>query len=131
VGGSSAFEGERARARSAPHRSAGEGDGTDLTAVTVAYRLRVPVSAFRDRAREVAARIAETPGLVWKIWGLDDATGEGTSLYLFRDAASAAAFAGGPVLAALRDGPADRVEVRLAPVVRDLSEVTRAAAALA
>jgi len=88
----------------------------------------VPVSAFRDRAREVAARIAETPGLVWKIWGLDDATGEGTSLYLFRDAASAAAFAG---LAALRDGPADRVEVRLAPVVRDLSEVTRAAAALA
>ncbi|MFO1144074.1 MAG: YdhR family protein [Amaricoccus sp.] len=102
-----------------------------LTIVTVAYRLRVPVVAFRDHAREVAERIAAAPGLVWKIWGLDEATGEGTSVYLFRDVASADAFAEGPVLAELRDGPADRVTVRLAPVVRDLSEITRAAAALA
>ncbi|WP_181164595.1 YdhR family protein [Amaricoccus solimangrovi] len=101
------------------------------TVVTVTYRLRVPVEAFRARARAVAERIAETPGLAWKIWGLEPETGEGTSLYLFRDAGSAAAFASGPVLAALRDGPAERVEIRLAPVEAGLSAVTRAASALA
>ena len=70
------------------------------TIATVSYRLRVPAAAFRAHARDVAPRIAETPGLAWKIWGLDAATGEGESLYLFRDTASASAFAEGPVVAA-------------------------------
>lgn len=106
-------------------------EATDLAIVVVAYRLRVPVATFRAGARAMAERIAATPGLVWKIWGLDDATGEGAGLYLFRGPASAAAFAGGPVLGALRDGPAERVDVRVAPVMHDLSEITHAAAALA
>lgn len=101
------------------------------TLLAVAYRLRIPAAEFRSHAEGAAPRIAETPGLVWKIWGLDPGAGEGTSLYLFRDAASAGAFATGPAIAALRAGPAEAVTVRLAPVDLGLSTMTGAAAALA
>jgi hypothetical protein len=101
-----------------------------LTILAVTYSLKVPVPAFRERARKAAFEIADVPGLRWKIWGLDDATGEGTSVYLFSDRDAAEAFATGPAIAALRDGPAKEVAIRLAPVERDLSAVTHAARAL-
>ena len=101
------------------------------TLLTVTYRLRIPADAFRSHAEVAAPRIAATPGLIWKIWGLNPETGEGTSVYLFHDAASARAFAAGPAIAELRNGPAEQVSPRLAPVDRGLSALTGAAAALA
>ena len=103
----------------------------NLTLLTVAYRLRIPSAAFRPHAKLAGQRIAETPGLVWKIWGLDSDAGEGTSVYLFRDAASADAFAAGPAIEELRNGPAEQVTLRLSPVDVALSNITGAAAALA
>ncbi len=101
------------------------------TLLSVAYRLRIPAEAFRLPAEVAAHQIAQAPGLVWKIWGLDADTGEGTSVYLFRDTAAAAAFAAGPAMAQLRDGPAERVTTRIAPVDVALSTLTGAAGALA
>ncbi|WP_157775817.1 YdhR family protein [Hartmannibacter diazotrophicus] len=69
--------------------------------------------------------------IVAKIWGLDETTGEGTSVYLFRDADLAKAFACGPQIEALRSGPATDVAIRLAPIEEDLSRITHAAPALA
>ena len=102
-----------------------------LTLLAVTYTLEVPVAAFRARAHDVAPQIADAPGLRWKIWGLDEATGEGTSFYLFDDRQSAEAFAAGPAIAALRDGPAVDVATRIARVDAGLSAVTHAKAALA
>ncbi len=46
------------------------------------------------RAMDGLARdIAVTPGLRWKIWTENSATGEAGGIYLFDDAASAAAYA--------------------------------------
>ncbi|MCA8881377.1 MAG: YdhR family protein [Rhodobacteraceae bacterium] len=98
--------------------------------LTVAYRLQIPSERFRTHARSVADQIAEAPGLVWKIWGLDPDSGQGTSVYLFRDAASASAFATGPVIAGLRNGPARDVITRISPVEAGLSTITGAAPAL-
>jgi hypothetical protein len=97
----------------------------------VTYRLRIPAGEFRSQAETAARRIADAPGLMWKIWGLDPATGLGTSCYLFRDAASAEAFAAGPALAELRNGPASEVATRIAPVDSVLSTITGAGPALA
>ena len=102
-----------------------------LTLLSVTYRLRVPAQDFRVHAETAAHNIARAPGLVWKIWGLDPETGLGTSVYLFRDAATAEAFAAGPAISALRNGPADDVSIRIAPVDTDLSTLPGAAAALA
>jgi Putative mono-oxygenase ydhR len=100
------------------------------TILTVNYRLTIPTSLFRANAKAPARAIAQVPGLVWKIWGLDDATGEGTSLYLFRDTESAAAFAEGPVIDELRKGPTSELSVRTAPVELELSRLTYATPAL-
>lgn len=97
------------------------------TLLLVIYRLRIPVADFRAHAQTAAARIASTPGLAWKVWGLDDETGFGTSAYLFHDAASAKAFAEGPAIAELRDGPAADVVTRITPVDVGLSSITGAA----
>ncbi|MCB1502687.1 MAG: YdhR family protein [Bauldia sp.] len=101
------------------------------TLLSVSYRLRIPVTDFRNSAELAARRIAETPGLAWKIWGLDAETGEGTSIYLFRDAASAEDFASGPAIAQLRDGAAETVNLRLSAVDPVLSTITKGAVALA
>lgn len=101
------------------------------TLLIVTYRLRIPAEAFRSHAEIAGRRIAETPGLVWKIWGLDRETGEGSSVYLFGNTASAEAFATGAEIAGLRNGPAEQVSVRLAPVDTALSTITGAARALA
>ena len=101
------------------------------TLLLVTYRLRIPAADFRAHAQAAAARIAGAPGLAWKVWGLDDETGFGASAYLFHDAASAKAFAEGPAIAELRDGPAEDVVTRIAPVDVGLSSITGAAPFLA
>lgn len=94
--------------------------------LVVTYQLRIPFAAFRGPAETAARQIADAPGLIWKIWGLDPDTGEGTSAYLFRDDSHARAFAEGPAIAALREGPAAHVTTRLAPIDRELSLLTGA-----
>lgn len=101
------------------------------TLLLVTYRLRIPAQEFRVHAETAAANISKAPGLVWKIWGLDPETGQGTSVYLFRDAATARAFAAGPAIAELRNGPTEDVTTRIAPVDAGLSTLTGATAALA
>jgi hypothetical protein len=99
------------------------------TLLCVTYKLRIPAENFRVAAQAAAQQIAAAPGLVWKLWGLDADTGEGTSFYLFRDAALAKAFASGQAIAALRSGPAETVTTRVAPVELPLSAITAAALA--
>lgn len=101
-----------------------------LTMLAVTYRLRVPSEIFRERANKTAERIADAPGFIWKIWGLDPDSGDGTSVYMFRDAATAHAFAEGPVIGSLRNGPAENVVIRIAPIDVGLSSLTGAACAL-
>lgn len=95
------------------------------TLMLVNYDLNGPVHAFRTRALEAAAAIAQADGLIWKIWGLED-SGAGSSAYLFRDSESAKAFAAGPALKGLREKSARNVSVRMAPVNLELSSLTHA-----
>jgi hypothetical protein len=81
---------------------------------------------------DAAGTIAAVDGPRWKIWGFDQERGVGTSAYRFEDAARAASFARGPLVAALRAHPAVRsVAWALAPIDRDLSARTGAAGLLA
>lgn len=41
---------------------------------------------------DLARSIAEEPGLIWKIWTENEATGEAGGVYLFKDASSAKAY---------------------------------------
>ena len=100
--------------------------------VTVRYRVQGDHAHFRHDMTKVAGLIAGVPGLVWKIWGIDQDRDIGTSAYLFGSEASARAFIAGPMLERLRSRP-DVTDVwfELVPIDKDLSEMTGAADALA
>lgn len=52
-----------------------------------------------------AQPIAETPGLRWKVWLMNEAERECGGVYLFDDAASVEAFLAGPIVAATKEAP--------------------------
>jgi hypothetical protein len=100
--------------------------------VTVRYRVQGDHAHFRHDMTKAAGLIAGVPGLVWKIWGIDQDRGIGVSTYLFASEASARAFIAGPMLERLRSRPdVTDVSFELATVDQDLSEMTGAADALA
>ena len=100
--------------------------------VTVRYRVQGDHAHFRHDMTKAAGLIAGIPGLVWRIWGIDQDRDIGTSVYLFASEASARAFIAGPMLERLRSRPdVTDVSFELAPVDQELSEMTGAADALA
>jgi len=83
-----------------------------------------------DQAREFLAdaeKIAGLPGLLWKLWGYDDAEHVAESIYLFETGEQARAFGDGPLKSALGSHPGiSDIEVRYYDVDEQLSAVTRA-----
>jgi len=105
---------------------------TDMTMalITVRCRLRVPVAQFRGGASAAAEALADTPGLIWKIWGFAAAQSMVTA-YLFESLAKAEDFVAGPIIEQLRQRPeVAEVALEVAAVDRDLSARTGAAPAL-
>jgi putative monooxygenase ydhR len=100
--------------------------------VTVRYRVQGDHAHFRHDVKKAAGLIAGIPGLVWKIWGIDEDGDTGVSAYLFASEASARAFIAGPTIERLRSRPdVTDVSFEFAPVDQELSEMTGAADALA
>jgi hypothetical protein len=98
--------------------------------VEVHYQVAGNLDAYRTRAAATAPHLAGLPGLIWKLWLLDEPTGEAAGIYLFADAAAAHAFVASPMLEALRQSPGiSGVRARVLPVVADLSRATYGARA--
>jgi hypothetical protein len=72
------------------------------TMVQIRYHIQVPLDDYRTAVAPLAPLIADTPGLIWKIWLLDDAARMGGGVYLFVDQAAAQAFLAGPLVAQVR-----------------------------
>ena len=74
----------------------------------------------------MAGAIAAVPGLLWKVWILDEERGRGGGVYLFLDRARATAYLEGPIVSRLRANPAvANIEVRLFDVLDGPSVITR------
>ena len=74
-----------------------------------------------------AQPIAETPGLDWKVWLMNEAEHEAGGIYLFESRAAAEAYLAGPIVAALKSSPAiSDISAKLFDVMPDHSAITRA-----
>jgi hypothetical protein len=94
-------------------------------------KLNVSGEEWRAACQAAVPVMLAIPGLEWKVWVFDEESGAAGGFYLFRDSASAVAYAEGPVIAKLRGSPAVRdVRVRLLPVLDELSRQTRAFGAI-
>jgi len=92
----------------------------------IEFDLRCTPAEYRGLANHVAGAIAAVPGLLWKVWILDQERGRGGGVYLFVDRAAATAYLEGPIVSRLRANPAvASVEVRLFDVLDGPSTITR------
>jgi len=75
------------------------------TILYVRTSTRTSPGAILGGAAEPARAIARVPGLIWKIWLVDEAAAELGGVYLFASRAQAQAYADGPILEQLRHDP--------------------------
>jgi len=75
---------------------------------------------------EVARPIADTPGLRWKVWLINEARREAGGVYLFDDEAKVQAFLNGPIVAAVRSDPTlSNLSVKQFDVMEEHTAITR------
>jgi len=74
----------------------------------------------------LAGDIAAVPGLLWKVWLMNEEEGEAGGIYLFKDGASLEAYLNGPIVAGVCAHPAlSGFSVKRFDVMEDLTAVTR------
>ena len=75
------------------------------TILYVRTTVRSSPAAILAGAADVARAIADVPGLIWKVWLIDEAAAEFGGVYLFGSRAAAQAYVDGPVLRQLGQDP--------------------------
>jgi len=99
---------------------------TSTTILHVRTTTRTSPGAILASADGPARAIAAVPGLIWKVWILDEAASELGGVYLFASRGEAQAYVDGPILEHLRHDPrVARVEHRFWDT-HALSAITRA-----
>lgn len=92
----------------------------------IEFELICTLDEYRKLVEHAAPAVARAPGLVHKLWLVDEVGRRAGGAYLFTDRAAAVAYVEGPIVAALRQNPAlCRVETRLFDVLAAPSELTR------
>lgn len=75
---------------------------------------------------DAAQPIADTPGLRWKVWLINEADREAGGVYLFDSEAAALSYLGSPIVAALKGSPAvSDVSAKLFDVLDAHTAITR------
>lgn len=75
---------------------------------------------------DAAQPIAESPGLVWKVWLMNEEKHEAGGIYLFESREAAESYMTGPIVAALKASPAvSNISAKLFDVITEHSAITR------
>lgn len=99
------------------------------TYLHIEFEFACTLDEYRNLAEHVAPDIARVPGLVSKLWIVDEERRRAGGAYLFSDRSAAAAYLEGPMVAGLGKNPAIRnVTARLFDVLSAASEITRGTA---
>ena len=76
---------------------------------------------------DFAHPIAETPGLVWKVWLINDQAKEAGGIYLFESADALGTYVNGPAVAALKASPlVSNISAKTFDIMSEHSAITRA-----
>lgn len=96
------------------------------TIVQINYRFSSSTEEFRQLTSPAAPALAKVPGLLWKVWLLNEARGEAGGVYLFADEMSAQAYLDGPIVAQIQNVPfLGDFEVRVSAIMAPESAITR------
>ena len=90
------------------------------------FKLNVPPAEYRKIADSVAQAIADAPGLVWKVWLLNEQEGEVGGIYLFQDEQSLAAHLSSPIIGQIKSLPQLReISTKCFDTIPEVIVVTR------
>jgi hypothetical protein len=90
------------------------------------FTYRGSASDLAPSFESLARPIADTNGLRWKIWLLNEATREAGGIYLFDDEASLNAYLAGPIVAQVKGHPAlSNITAKQFGTIEPLTAVTR------
>jgi hypothetical protein len=87
------------------------------------YKLNGPRNEYERENRPYARPIADTPGLRWKIWIINEAQLEAGGIYLFVDDRAVKAFLDGPIIGEMKGDPT--LSIKAFDVIMDLTAITR------
>lgn len=91
--------------------------------VQINYKLEGPRDKYVEENLPYAQPIADTPGLRWKIWTINEQTQEAGGVYFFDDAVSVQAFLDGPIITEMKGDPS--LTINTFDVLDDLTAITR------
>lgn len=91
--------------------------------VQINYKLEGPRDKYLEENLPYAQPIADTPGLLWKIWTINEQTGEAGGVYFFEDAASVQSFLDGPIITEMKGDPS--LIIKTFDVLEELTTTTR------
>jgi hypothetical protein len=90
------------------------------------FRFDVPRADYEGAVTPLANDFAEVPGLLWKIWLMNEAGSEAGGIYLFDDESSLAAYLEGPLATAVKTHPAlSNLSAKQFDVMEKLTSITR------
>jgi len=90
------------------------------------FKYHVSRAEYETAVAPVAEPIAAAPGLLWKVWILNEAEQEGGGIYLFADSHSLDAYLNSDIVAAIVSNPILRdFSVKQFEVMEGVTAVTR------
>ncbi len=87
----------------------------------------IPRADLEKAYFDAAQPIADTPGLLWKVWLMNEAGNETGGIYLFESEEALQAYLAGPIVASLKSNPVfSNLSAKTFDVLERHSAVTRA-----
>jgi hypothetical protein len=92
----------------------------------VNFKLNVSTAQYQEICNAIAQPIAEVPGLIWKVWLLNEEEKEAGGVYLFMDDLSLDEFLAGPIATQIRNHSAlSDLVVKRFEVMGEVTDTTR------
>jgi len=89
------------------------------------FKFKVTAAEYQQAVTPLASEIAKTPGLLWKVWLMNEADSEAGGIYWFNDGDSLNAYLEGPIVAGITSHPAlADFSVKVFDNLAPLSEMT-------
>ena len=92
----------------------------------ITFNFSVPKADYEQAANSLVNDFANLPGLIWKVWTLNEDQSEAGGIYMFESQASLDEFLAGPLAKTVTTHPAlDNFSVKQFTIMKDLTEKTR------
>ena len=90
------------------------------------FKFNIPRADLEAAWTEAAQPIADMPGLLWKVWGMNEAEREACGTYLFESEAAARSYLASPLVVGFKSSPAvSNITTKLFDVSESHTRITR------